>query len=507
MGRLEIYQDGEWYDAEFTEAGDIIEKGPSQYQMQMSDEGEPTTKETKVKGKETIRVGCLLDDGAVTLVRELGQHEIAAGRILIGLETKPFEVREYSGAPIILIPKKWAYSYSKGTSSSYKPSKGPCEYNSLSSYMRNLFGMELHNADFNWFTDNPLVDTHGTPMDHMLEVAQQLIEPYGLRVSRVNLAAGVVPMGNLATWMDVLGCNPAARTNFHTTNREYAEAEGLDPALVDDLFRFEFGGAGLRPCVCCDSSHANYFSFRSKGTGLIQFQIDRAEKVEWFSTPVFTPTQQEEEVVPEVSDMTLSLLVSDIYEGETKFTCGEWLRVKGHLKNPWAGYSGVKQHHHGGDGHSLVPAAKAGELISGDCFLCDRKDALLHCHHVCEDCWTVAWFGFSCPKEVCNTSFSVTPPTLVKMEHGKFKSVDCWEIHAKCPSDKCGGMTVTVPCVTTDPTYEHFVAVKDAYHGRHSSTKEMLPFSRARAFAQLRDKTLYQEHEGEPPTQGMAVEA
>jgi hypothetical protein len=178
--------------------------------------------------------------------------------------------------------------------------KAACQYHSIDDYFQNVFGRKLAFADKDWFQDHPSIQSGGVPMSHTLTVAQQLIEPYGFKVSRAVVRPGVaIAQDELKKWLDILGINPLGMTDLETSNAQFCEKTGLPYEDALKQFRLEYSREHLRPCVTCDgklgAGHASYKSFRAKPTWdfVLQFQIDFAEKVNW----------RQEVKIPDYGDM------------------------------------------------------------------------------------------------------------------------------------------------------------------------------------------------------------
>lgn len=183
----------------------------------------------------------------------------------------------------------------------YKPKNGanhsqplPCLYNALDDYMQHFFGRKMDSDDRDFFDYHPLTTKDGTPEAATLRVAQELIEPYGLVISRVYLAPGTSMGSDMKQWPLALRANPAAMMNRKTSNAEFAKQMGLDLETANKAYRFEFTTAPLRPSISCGalghstktqqagSGHASYEGPRAKeNSSTLQFQIDLKENVEY----------------------------------------------------------------------------------------------------------------------------------------------------------------------------------------------------------------------------------
>lgn len=188
-----------------------------------------------------------------------------------------------------------------------KPTPLMCLFNSTKDYCANILGVGLSTEDRTFFEKHPLPEKDGVPMPHTLRMVQELIEPYGLRVSRVHITPGVSITGDLLQWRSVLGVNPKAYTDRQTSNEEYKHDNPDDP----DEYRLNFTSHMLRPSITCGAfisggedgknfgsggGHASYNPPRmNPGSPVMSFQIDRKENVPWIKDPVFPELEAEVE--------------------------------------------------------------------------------------------------------------------------------------------------------------------------------------------------------------------
>lgn len=220
-----------------------------------------------------------------------------------------------------------------------RPKETPlmCLYNSTEDYCKNLLGITLSSEDRQWFINHPIPEKEGVPMPNTLRMVQELIDPYGLRVSRVHLTPGISITGDLLQWRSVLGVNPIGFRDRTTSNGEYQAQNPDDP----DEYRMDFTAKMLRPSIVCGASiegleqgatlgagggHAQFNPpRRDPGMKVMSFQIDRAENVPWRVQPKFDPV-----VPPEEKDMIVFSLDS-WYEWDKKQRTNEhwWQRGSG----------------------------------------------------------------------------------------------------------------------------------------------------------------------------------
>lgn len=196
-----------------------------------------------------------------------------------------------------------------------KKSKSPlmCVFDSVTSYCESLLGVKLHNEDREFFRNHSLVDSDGVPFAHTLRVVQELVDPYGLRISKATVAPGLSLKGDILQWRRVLGCNPLGMTDRQTSNEEFIKQGG-----GGGPYNFEYTDAALFPAISCGvignnnaltgstGGHATYIPPRRRAHGvMLSFQLDRAEHVAWKRPPVFEPIPEEVIIVKRAFDLDL----------------------------------------------------------------------------------------------------------------------------------------------------------------------------------------------------------
>jgi len=111
-----------------------------------------------------------------------------------------------------------------------------CLPRAASDYMSHWFGMSLDNDDTEWFKQyGEKVTSDGCTQAWTMTVISQLLEPYGLGVSRVVVDPSIMQHGEHLTWMGRLGANPFFAAGQNTTNDE-----ALDQMAVTDPAQREF---------------------------------------------------------------------------------------------------------------------------------------------------------------------------------------------------------------------------------------------------------------------------
>lgn len=159
-----------------------------------------------------------------------------------------------------------------------------CSFNATKEYLRSLFGITLSNSDEKWYENNALCEKEGLPLPYACTVLNDLVEPYGIGISRVRIHAGLSTHADAPDWMACLGINPMAKTDSTFSNAKFidlmvqSEIDGAiaagKPLTADEIkamqqqlwkhanenYRFEFHENPLRGCVLL-------YAMGSKGTG------------------------------------------------------------------------------------------------------------------------------------------------------------------------------------------------------------------------------------------------
>lgn len=224
-----------------------------------------------------------------------------------------FGVEMVNGKERVRVPKDVVDEFLE-TTTVYPSRKSPlmCNFTAVKEYCESLLGIKLSEHDREFFVNHPLVEIDGVPMMDTLRVTQELIAPYGLGISRVQMTPGMTAKGDLAQWRRVLGTNVLALTDKATTNAQFAEQSGLPVPEAEDQYRFEHTTKALSPAVCCgimsgnnsavtglSGGHAHFAPPRQKMSGtMLSFQIDRIEKVRWLREPVFAEVSAPDSAQP-----------------------------------------------------------------------------------------------------------------------------------------------------------------------------------------------------------------
>lgn len=95
-----------------------------------------------------------------------------------------------------------------------------CAYNATENYLSNNFGVKFHFTDRDWYSKNSLVTEDGLPLNNTFQVLEQLVEPYGFRISNIQLNRGTMLGKDNMKFLKALGCNPFCMTDNSTSNEE-----------------------------------------------------------------------------------------------------------------------------------------------------------------------------------------------------------------------------------------------------------------------------------------------
>jgi hypothetical protein len=200
---------------------------------------------------------------------------------------------------VFTVPKVWDTALGVLRPGKKNPLK--CNYHAVRNYLGSLFGVVLSTDDEEFFENHPCVQQDGVPMQDTLRVIQELVDPYGFRISRVQMAPGVSVAGDLIQWRRILGVNPAALADKGTTNADWRRQVPEDVAE----YNFEYSEIPLRPSITCavmadpkgqnvttglSHGHASYTAPRGKITKdsvMLSVQLQRKEMVKWNAEPKY----------------------------------------------------------------------------------------------------------------------------------------------------------------------------------------------------------------------------
>jgi hypothetical protein len=177
---------------------------------------------------------------------------------------------------------------------SYKdPTFNACVYTATNDYMQARWGRKLDDSDRRWLAAHPFATDSGVPQEYTATCVDQLVLPYGMRVSRVRLRRGSLVLGDsIMGWIFALGCNPFALSDRSTSNADAAERMGIPVAQADQLWRVEFHDQPL-PCSVVGergwSSSSSSGVTTGSGGGHARYLAPRAFGGDWFISLQLAP--------------------------------------------------------------------------------------------------------------------------------------------------------------------------------------------------------------------------
>jgi hypothetical protein len=164
--------------------------------------------------------------------------------------------------------------------------------------MAGVLGMGLDRFDGDYFNRHGLVRSEGVPEQDTFRVVQELIEPYGLKISRIRVSKGSHVRGDMLQWQNVLRVNPLGLSDQRLSNAEFAKVTGQPLRTVDKSFRFEYSDEAMRPAIMCSQEGQEHAEYRGpRGPGKcddMQIRVDR--DVVWYKQPVFKKVAAKEDV-------------------------------------------------------------------------------------------------------------------------------------------------------------------------------------------------------------------
>ena len=296
----------------------------------------------------------------------------------------------------ILPAEEWEKLLEDVTLSKKKPMA--CLYTAVEQYCKSILGVSFESEDRTFFDNHPLTQEDGVPFPDTLRVAQELIEPYGLRISRVQVKPNYGVRGDLIKWQRVLGCNPLGMGDRMTSNQQFIERFKLEGKEDPQAYRFEYSETALFPSVGCGTllggsdkgitgltnGHAVYIPPRRRANGaLLSFQIDRAALVPWKSPPVFDAIPADKDKIVKCFDL------ADWYDNH---------RPKG-IVHTVVG--------------AIIPSlpekrndnTPATEFAKPKCYMCHRADKTrkhnYNLNGICDECWNLFCEDWYCNVKTC----------------------------------------------------------------------------------------------------------
>lgn len=367
---------------------------------------------------------CVEDNGKVVFTHTMVDMPMAWGDWSKAYGEKKLDGFEF---PVIFVPKahvKWR-----------KAMPLSCLFQATKGLLSNVFGTTLDYDDARFFDEHPLATPSGVSLANTARLVQEIIEPYNLRVSRIQLAPGTGLPGDLANWVDILGMNPIALGDHATTNEMFAQLTGQDLAKVNMTYKMEYTEAPLRPCILCavapmsassktgeNLGHAEYVGARAKRQGYeptLQIQVDRAPYVHWYKSPVF----------PEVVGGALDIDIWQSYGPDGKTTISQYFHSQGtHVGFHMGSNRGSSQ------GDTFVRSIAGPSHF--DCYVCYEKKPVDQRvgANLCMGCWNSLWKRYNCAG--CATVlYKAQLVGLTNLKRNAEEGKGAWLVRIRCP--KC----------------------------------------------------------------------
>lgn len=297
-----------------------------------------------------------------------------------------------------------------------EPTFNACVYSATQDYIQARWGRKLDDSDRRWLARHPLATDSGIPQEYTVTAIQQLVAPYGMKVSKVRIRAGALVLGDqVMQWAQALGCNPMALADRKTSNAQAAELMGMDLSMADQLWRLEFSdvplpgsivgergwssGAGVQ--VGSFGGHARYLAPRaSAGDWFVSVQLAPISEVEYLCAAP-DPEYVERKGAP-------TLQLAKIVDAN-----GELIAVRD--GNKWRAWQDIKAGVPSTPDPVPVPVVQqaATPPVSKQpvpfthaftCELCEKPcEEIDRCYErtnidVCIDCAVDAWDGIQCPE-------------------------------------------------------------------------------------------------------------
>lgn len=339
-----------------------------------------------------------------------------------------------------------------------EPRFNACVYTAANDYMQARWGRKLDDSDRRWLASHPLSTDNGVPQEYTATCVDQLVEPYGMRVSRVRLRKGSLVLGDsIMAWIQALGCNPFALADRSTTNAEAAERMGITVEQANALWRVEFHDDALPCSIVGERGWTNTTGVKTGSFGgHARYLAPRGHAGDWFISVQLDMDTQVTHLVPSPSPEYVPR------KGESTLLLGaitgpDGKRIAERINTKWVPFGTTPEPEPPKTVVVETPKPTLTEMFQNDwnpattrveqidqasCLFCGdttltTMDVMVEAD-VCFHCLEEAWSGYQCPH--CKVAFDKAgAPYPVAFDE---KTYD-WE----CPS--CKG-TVTVG-VEDDP--------------------------------------------------------
>lgn len=340
----------------------------------------------------------------------------------------------------------------------------PCTYTAAEKYVQAMFGRTLDESDKQWLARHPLAKDDGVPQEYTATAIHELLEPYGLGVSRIRFRKGLLNAGDEPLkWMAALGCNPMAAIDHRTSNADAAALLGLTLEQADSMFRMEYhdepfkpsivgergwsGGAGAQ--VGASGGHARYLAPRSHpGDWVVSLQLAPLSSIKYLQPPV--PTK---------------------YVSRTGARSFSLIDVKGKDGKPFVERRGATYVRIGSKSTtapqvSRVPALPPASTSAGPAIRCVKCERITvstsdraHRLALCSTCYAKAWLGLECPNKECRQALEDSPPLLLARYGVGDMDFSC----VACNSTLTFGKNSEMPAVFEEAFMTNLHGTRDPY--------------------------------------------
>lgn len=168
-----------------------------------------------------------------------------------------------------------------------------CTYTATEDFLASMRGRKLHASDREWLALHPWSKADGLGPNVMPMALHQMLEPYGMGISRLRLRQGTLVAPELRHWMDVLGCNPIGTFDASTSNAAFAAQAGMTEAMANDMFRFEFADVPIPGSIIGEKYVANGAGFQTGlGGGHARYLAPRASFGHWLISVTVAPLSE-----------------------------------------------------------------------------------------------------------------------------------------------------------------------------------------------------------------------
>lgn len=253
-------------------------------------------------------------------------------------------------------------------------SAATCAFDSSEQLLKNMFGVNLHSSDRDWYKNHPDVVSAGVPDAATFGVLQALVKPYGFGISEIMYLRGRGKTGDTHLWAEALGVNPMSQNNSLATDDDYlamfAELDAESFAEIEAEVRsngFRYVDEVQGPAIIFGAmgngggGHASYLAPRQKSRAF-QYAVryKRLQDINYQTDVSALINDHNESVEPR----------KELNFWTTKFkgkTMNQWTSSNNHLFSGYqggyqGGYRGGYQGRH--EGYSGVPDQKKAKAPS-----------------------------------------------------------------------------------------------------------------------------------------------